>query len=106
MDAELLAARYSSLQRQLARIGYICNGTVMRLYRKCGKPGCGCKEDPQMRHGPYYIWTRKENGKTVTRSLSKEHAERCVEYISNSRRMESILEEMKKISTGIVEAGR
>ena len=87
MDAERLAARYVSLKRRLARIGHICNGSVMQLYRKCGKPGCGCKEDPKMQHGPRYIWTRKENGKKVTRSLSKEHAGRCVEYIRNSRQM-------------------
>lgn len=106
MDAERLAARYVSLKRRLARIGHICNGSVMQLYRKCGKPGCGCKEDPKMQHGPRYMWTRKENGKTFTPALSKEHAGRCVEYTRNSRQMDSILEEMKKISTGIVEAGR
>lgn len=106
MDREQLMDRYASLQQQLAQIGYVCSGTVMQLYRTCGKPGCGCSADPQLRHGPYYIWTRKENRKTVTRSLSKEHAERCAEYILNLRKMESIIEEMKKVSTRIVEAGR
>ena len=106
MDHEQSMNRYASLQHQLAQIGYVCNGTVMQLYRKCGKPGCGCREDPQKRHGPYYIWTRKENGKTVTRSLSKNHAARCAEYILNSRKMENILEEMKKVSARIIEAGR
>jgi hypothetical protein len=106
MNHEQLMNRYTTLQNQLAQIGCICNGTVMQLYRKCGKPGCGCREDPQMRHGPYYIWTRKENGKTVTRSLSKEYAERCTEYIRNSRKMENILGEMKTVSTRIIEAGR
>jgi hypothetical protein len=105
MEAEQLTVRYAGLQRQLAGIGYICNGTVMQLYRTCGKPGCNCKEDPQMKHGPYYIWTRKEKGKTVTRSLSEEVAKRCIEYIGNSRRMVGILEEMKKISNGIIEVG-
>ena len=58
-----------------------------------------------MQHGPYHIWTRKENGKTVTRSLSKKQIGRCSEYIQNSKKMESILEEMKKISIQIIEEG-
>ena len=103
MDHEKLAKRYTNLQNQLAQIGYICNGTVMSLYRKCGKPNCGCKEDPQMQHGPYHIWTRKEKKKTVTRSLSKKQADCCSEYIKNFKRMESIIKEMKTISIKSIE---
>lgn len=103
MDHEKLAKRYTKLQNQLAQIGYICNGTVMPLYRKCGKPNCSCTDDPQMQHGPYHIWTRKENGKTVTRSLSKKQADCCSEYMQNFRKLESIVEEMKKISIQIIE---
>jgi len=63
----------------------------MYLYRKCGKPNCGCKDNPRMRHGPYFIWTRKEKGKTITRSLSKKQAERCLGYIKNFKKMEKII---------------
>lgn len=106
MDPELLKNRYTDLQRQLAQLGFLCHGTVMRVYRTCGKPGCACREDERKRHGPYYIWTRKENGKTVTRSLSQDLAARCADYIRNARKMEEILEEMKRVSTRIIEAGR
>ena len=90
--------RYGELQKQLSHIGLVCNGTVMSVYRKCGKPNCGCKESEQMQHGPYHIWTRKENGKTVTRSLSEEQAGLCSLYIENFKKMESVIEEMKKIA--------
>ena len=106
MDHERLAKRYIKLQSQLTQTGYICKGTVMPLYRKCGKPNCGCKEDPQMQHGPYHIWTRKEKGKTVTRSLSKKQADCCSEYIENFKKMESIVEDMKKISIQVIEQGK
>jgi len=56
-----------------------------------------------MRHGPYHIWTRKENGKTVTRSLSKEQADECIEYIQNYKEMESIIEKMREISVKILQ---
>ncbi len=106
MDPESLTKKYTDLQNQFAQIGYICNGTVMSLYRKCGKPNCGCKEDRQMQHGPYHIWTRKEKGKTVTRSLSEKQAGHCSEYIQNYKQMENIIEEMKKTSIQIIEQGK
>ena len=56
-----------------------------------------------MRHGSYHIWTKKINGKTVTRSLSKKQTEQCLRYIQNLKKMEKIIEEMKKISIQIIE---
>jgi len=95
--------RYDELQDQLAHIGFVCNGTVMSVYRKCGKPNCGCRESQHMQHGPYHIWTRKEKGKTVTRSLSEKQARQCAQYIENFKKMESIIEEMKKITIRMIE---
>lgn len=95
--------KYKELQKQLSRVGFICNGTMMSVHRKCGKPNCGCNENEQMQHGPYHIWTRKEKGKTVTRSLSEQQASQCSLYIENFRKMEGIIKEMKKISIWMVE---
>jgi hypothetical protein len=106
VDLDQLEKEYSNLQKEFTQIGYICCGSIMSLYRKCGKPKCGCKDDLEMRHGPYHIWTRKKNGKTVTRSLSKKKAEHCLEYIQNLKKMEKIIEEMKKVSIQIVEEGK
>jgi hypothetical protein len=102
-EKQKLLHRYKDLQNQLSSIGFICNGTVMSLHRKCGKPNCGCNENEQMQHGPYHIWTRKEKGKTVTRSLSENQARQCSLYIKNFRKMEAIIEEMKNISIRMVE---
>ncbi len=90
----------------MSDIGFICNGSVKSMYRKCGKSNCCCKEDPFMRHGPYHIWTRKENGKTVTRSLSKKQVDICSEYMQNFKKLEAIIEEMKKISIEIIEQAK
>jgi len=106
VDLDQLEKEYSNLQKEFTQIGYICCGSIMSLYRKCGKPKCGCKDDLEMRHGPYHIWTRKKNGKTVTRSLPKKQAEHCLEYIQNLKKMEKIIEEMKKVSIQIVEEGK
>lgn len=103
MTIEQLEKRYQLLQKELGQIGYICSGTIMSLFRKCGKPNCHCQEDPESQHGPYYIWTRKEKGRTITRSLSEEKVKQCSQCIQNYERLKEIIEEMKKISARIVE---
>ena len=59
-----------------------------------------------MRHSPYHIWTRKKKRENSTRSLSEKQAERCLEYIDNFKKMEEIIEEMKRITIQIVEQRR
>ncbi|MGH8903826.1 MAG: DUF6788 family protein [Egibacteraceae bacterium] len=50
----------------------------------CGSPGCRCHADPPQPHGPYYQWTAKANGKTVTRRLT-EHQARPVQGMDRQR---------------------
>lgn len=54
-------------------------GSVSERYIKCGKPGCSCGEDPQARHGPYSSLTRAVAGKTSSRYLSPDQAEKAGE---------------------------
>src|SRR3984893_12656352 len=62
------------LVERLAEIDYALPGSLGRRENVCGKPGCRCKADPPQLHGPYYLWTRKVDGKTVTRMLTDEQA--------------------------------
>src|SRR3989304_1371233 len=48
-------------------------------------PGCRCHPAPAARHGPYYIWTRKVAGKTVTRMLSEEQGKLLRPWTENMR---------------------
>ena len=75
---ERLAAyerRYRELAAQLADIGFISSGSLTRRYTRCSTPGCRCHADPPQPHGPYYQWTTKIDGKTITRRLTKAEAE-------------------------------
>jgi hypothetical protein len=63
---------YKQLRLALSRIGYFRRGTLLRRVMTCGKPGCACKASPPRLHGPYYQWTRKVDGKTVTVRVSAE----------------------------------
>jgi len=103
MEKEGLQKQYHELAKQLSQIGYICKGSVSSVYVKCGKPYCRCKTDENAKHGPYTVWTRKVKGKTVTKYLSEKQAKLCREFIQNSKKVESIIEEMKALSVSILE---
>ena len=104
MEKEQLQKKYRELAKQLSQIGYICKGSVMSVYVKCGKSYCRCKTDETAKHGPYTVWTRKVKGKTVTKYLSKKQANLCREYIQNSKTLESIIKEMRNLSVSILES--
>jgi len=90
--------RYRDLARSLAEIGFIASGSVTRRLTHCNKTGCRCGADPPRLHGPYYQWTAKHAGKTVTRRLSPTEAALYQEWISNDRQLHRIVADMRKVA--------
>lgn len=90
--------RYRELAAQLADIGMISAGSLTRRYTRCTSPGCKCRADPPEPHGPYWQWTRKIDGKTVTRRLTPAEAKLYRQWIANDRRMRRIIEQMRTIA--------
>lgn len=100
--AERLAtyqARYAELAGQLADVGLIAAGSITQRYTRCTSAGCRCNADPSQPHGPYYQWTAKLNGKTVTRRLSPEQARLYKEWIANDRRLRALISKMRDVAT-------
>jgi len=91
--------RYRQLAAQLAEVGFISSGSVTRRYTKCGTAGCKCHDDPPQPHGPYYQWTAKIDGKTVTRRLTAQEATMYKEWIANDRRMRKLIQQMRQVAT-------
>ena len=87
--------RYRQLAAQLAEIGMISAGTLTRRYTRCASPGCKCRANPPEPHGPYWQWTRKIDGKTVTRRLTPAEAKLYQEWITNDRRLRRIIDQMR-----------
>ena len=54
-------------------------------------------------HGPYYQWTRKVRGKTVTVRLTREEARLVEGWISNGRQLDKIVAQVGTISLRITE---
>ena len=99
-NAELARLRreYRALQDQIHRLGFIAPGSVLERYTICGTQGCRCHADPPTRHGPYFQYTRKVDGKTLTRRLTAEQADRYREWIANRRRLDALTEQMDQLS--------
>jgi len=95
--------RYRKLAGELATIGLIHSGSVTRRYTHCATPGCTCHADPPQPHGPYYQWTAKINGKTVTRRLNEREAELYQEWIANDRQLRRLIQRMRQLAAKAAE---
>lgn len=93
-----LEARYAALARSLAGIGLIAQGSLSERFTHCNKPGCRCGAVPPRLHGPYWQWTAKVAGRTVTRRLSPAEAARYREWIANERRLRRTLAQMREVA--------
>jgi hypothetical protein len=89
---------YRELTSRLAQVGFIWPGTVVRQRLTCGKAGCACGRDERSRHGPYYYWTTKVKGRTVSQLLEDDQGELYIEWIQNRRAVERTLRKMRALS--------
>ncbi len=92
------AQRFHILKQELAQLKYFCKGTVLRRRMKCGQPSCACHRDPSKRHGPYWEWTYKAQGKTVNVRLSPEAAPIYKAAAQQYRKLKSILSRLERLS--------
>ena len=82
-----------------ATVGYVAAGSPLSTRStRCGTPSCRCHADPPQLHGPYWQWTAKVNGKTVTRRLSQTEAKLYQEWISNDRQLRKTITKMRQIA--------
>jgi hypothetical protein len=92
--------RYRRLSAKLANMGPILQGTITERVIK--------RADPERRgrtkaYGPYYQWTWKREGKTVTVNLSPSQAKVYQRAIDRHREVEAIIEEMRQTSLALLE---
>ena|SRR5665213_741453 len=83
-----LEARHLLLRQQLAKVGYLSQGSV---YRR--PPGTS---------GTRFTWSTKIDAKTVSLALSEEQADWLEQAIREHRRLKAILDEMYRLSRQIM----
>jgi hypothetical protein len=89
---------YRTLCRRLAEPGFLIKGSVQRRWMNCGQSTCGCRKDPDSRHGPYYYWTSKVRGKTVAYLLSEEEGRVYIDWAGNRQQVEKTLQQLYRLS--------
>ncbi len=89
--------RHRELAAQIAEIGIVAAGSLTRRYTRCTSAGCRCNADPPIPHGPYWQWTAKVNGKTVTKRLTDPEAQLYQEWIGNDRRIRALLDQILNV---------
>ena len=100
LDAHI--ERFRQTRRELLQLDYFLKGTVLKRMMKCGQPQCACHRDPSQRHGPYFEWTYKFQGKTVNVKLSPQAAPLYQAATKQNRKLKAVLARMERLSrTGL-----
>jgi hypothetical protein len=97
-------ARAAGIAAELASLGLALPGTLIERRVRCGKPGCRCHADPPVPHGPYWQWTRKVAGKTVTRLVPDEQLDDYRQWLDNHRRLRALVAELETLTLAIADA--
>ena len=100
------ARRHQQIQAELAQIGIALPGSLTSRTTRCQRASCHCHASPPVLHGPYPTWTRKISGRTVTRTLTTEDAERLRPYFDAHRHLRQLITELEAISIELAEPAR
>jgi len=92
-----LEDRHRAVLAEVATLGLVLRGSIARRLTHCGNPGCRCHADPPLLHGPYYIWTRKVAGTTVTAQLKPEDAALCTAWNRNMRKLDRTVRQLQAL---------
>ena len=97
----ILERKRARVVRQLSRLGPVLQGSIA--------PRTIVRDDPEApgtkkEYGPYYQWTWKREGKTVTVNLSESQVRRYERAIEENRKLESLFQELRAISLELLEA--
>lgn len=86
-----MRARSRALRQAIEALDYLASGTLLTRTKVCGRPTCRCAVDPAARHGPYYEWTRRSEGRLVHYVVSEDQAQLIQLAIDNYREVQRLL---------------
>ncbi len=95
-------AALARIAADLARTGFALPGSLTEGSYRCGSPNCKCVADPPQLHGPYALWTRKADNKTVTRRLAEPALSQYRPWFENAKRLRALAAELQALTLGMV----
>ena len=97
-------ARQARITKALSELGLALPGSVEIRRTRCGKANCRCKADPPQLHGPYIVWTRKVEGKTVTRVLTPDQLKDYQPLLDNAMRLRDLVTQLQNLTLEVLDA--
>jgi hypothetical protein len=99
-------ARAAAIAAELASLGLALPGTLIQRHVRCGRANCRCHADPPALHGPYWQWTRKAGGKTITRLVPDDQLDNYRQWLDNDRRLRALVAELEALTLAIADQGQ
>ena len=87
-----LQRQIEKVKRDLTALGDLRPGSLSTQYNVCGSPGCRCKADPPVKHGPYHQVSYTRKGKSSTKFVKKEDLATVRKQLKNYERMKLLME--------------
>src|SRR4030042_3663581 len=101
MQTDKNEENYTALKKRLLEIGIPIPGTIHALYARCGSPTCPCATNDKSRHGPYYRWHYRLNGRSVAQGITTEDLRQYEKWIENRERIYKIVDEMLAVGVKV-----
>ncbi len=95
--------RAAAIAAELASLGLALPGTLIQRRVRCGRPACRCHDDPPQLHGPYWQWTRKQAGKTISRLVPDDQVDDYRQWIENHRRLRELVAELEDLTLTVAD---
>ena len=89
---EKLKVRQEEVIAELSSLVEMRRGSITEQYMESVR-----KDGSKVRRGPYYLYTFKEKGKTVSRRIKASEAKTYQEQIDNFRRFKELTSELRSI---------
>lgn len=82
-------------------------GTIREVLLRCGRKNCVCSTGHDRdKHGPYYFWSYKSEGRLTSVSLTAAEAKQFQHWIDNRRAIEKLVDEIMEKGAQKALAGR
>ena len=95
MDKKLesLTKRIDKLKSELVELGAMRPGSLSEQYNVCGSPGCKCKADPPIKHGPYHQLSYTFKGRSRSEFVRKENLQAVKRQLANYAKYKKLNDE-------------
>lgn len=93
---DLVIRRFNNQMDELLPEGYVLQGSVVKRYLQ--RPARGAAKA----YGPYYLWTRKINNKTITYALTAAQAKIIQDAIRRNRLLQQRVAKLCALSEQII----